>query len=73
MRQLRWWILAKLGGAEIEGRYLFNSMHDAPNSSGLDTDAASSGAATEGEFLCDALHGTLKSLGCERGVGWSCD
>ena len=53
----------ELGGAEIEGRYLVNSMHDSPNSSGLGTDAASAGAATEGEFLCDALHGTSNSLG----------
>ena len=54
---------AELGGAAIEGRYLFNSMHDAPNSSGLGTDAASAGAATVGEFLCDALHDTSNSLG----------
>ena len=56
--------------AATEGKYLVNAMHDAPNSSGLGTDAASAGtfwasAATEGEFLCDALHGTSNSLGVE--------
>ena len=59
----------ELGGAAIEGRYLFNSMHDTPNLSSLDADAASAGAATEGEFLCDALHGTLNSLGVNAELG----
>ena len=41
-------------------------MHDAPNSSGLGTDAASAGsAATVGEFLCDALHDSSNSLGMD--------
>ena len=54
--------------AATEGEYLFTTMHDTPNSSGLGADAATAGtfrvsAATEGEFLFNALHGTLNSLG----------